>query len=363
MQYRELGTAGLRVSSVAFGAGPISGLMVGEIDGDTDGNTAERQTACVRRALELGINWFDTAATYGDGQSERSLGSALRAASLHDLPGHDLPVHDLPERSALSGEAGHAGVNVATKVRLFPEQLGDIRQAVLDSFMASLERLGLERVTLIQLHNSVTERREQLPTSVTPEDVLGRGGVVEAFEQLRSRALVSHFGFTGLGDAASLDALVRDGPFATVQIPYSLLTPVSGSDRSAGSTDVDYEELLRQCHRRGIGTIAIRVFAGGALTRQEPSPYTYKTKFFSLDLFRRDRERAERLAARLPRGMSLEEATVRFVLGTPSVSVALVGFASPAEIEEAARYAAAGPLEAELDRSLRCLRESDLQGR
>ena len=78
VEFRTLGKSGLRISAVSFGAGPISGLMVG-----TD-KTSQRQT--VQRALQSGINWFDTAATYGDGASERSLGPALAECESRPSP-------------------------------------------------------------------------------------------------------------------------------------------------------------------------------------------------------------------------------------------------------------------------------------
>src|SRR5919206_3512542 len=91
MHYRTLGRTGVRVSVLAFGAGPVSGLMTG------DDHAA--QLATVRRAVELGVNWFDTAPGYGQSRSEANLGRALR-------------------------QLGAAGaVHVATKVRLAPEQL------------------------------------------------------------------------------------------------------------------------------------------------------------------------------------------------------------------------------------------------
>src|SRR5688500_20209965 len=123
MQYRPLGNTGIQISAIAFGAGPISTLMVG--------SDANRQRSVVARASDAGINWFDTAATYGEGQSERSLGQALAELD------------------------ATARVHVATKVRLMPTDLADIRGAVRRSFLGSLERLGLRRVTLLQLHNSV----------------------------------------------------------------------------------------------------------------------------------------------------------------------------------------------------------------
>jgi len=71
MEYRELGKTGLRVSALGFGCGNVGGLMI-------RGTAAERERA-IARAVELGINYFDTAPSYGDGQSEQNLGAALRS--------------------------------------------------------------------------------------------------------------------------------------------------------------------------------------------------------------------------------------------------------------------------------------------
>jgi aryl-alcohol dehydrogenase-like predicted oxidoreductase len=69
MQFRPLGSTGLAVSAVSFGAGPVSGLMTSAV--------SDNQRAVIARAIALGVNWFDTAATYGDGRSESSLGEAF----------------------------------------------------------------------------------------------------------------------------------------------------------------------------------------------------------------------------------------------------------------------------------------------
>ena len=68
MQYRPLGTTGLSVSAIAFGTGPVSGLMT------SMSNNA--QQSVIAKAVELGVNWFDTAATYANGLSESGLGAA-----------------------------------------------------------------------------------------------------------------------------------------------------------------------------------------------------------------------------------------------------------------------------------------------
>lgn len=321
MKLCPLGTSGIRVSTISFGAGPISGLMVGD--------DSERQRSTVQTALDAGVNWFDTAAKYGEGLSEVSLGAALNTANV-------------------SGD-----FHIATKVRLMPDQLANIRSTVRQSFEESLERLGTHRVTLLQLHNSVTANRGDLPTSLTVDDVLGKDGVVPEFQRLRDEGLVQAFGFTGLGERSSVSRLVRSGAFTSAQIPLSLLTPFAGEDRSAGSIDVDYEELAAECSENGVGVIAIRVLAGGALSGQPPSPYTFKTKFFPLDLFERDQRRVARILRQLPDGMTPAEATVRFVSHLPGVSTSLLGFASPIQIEQATAWANRGPLDADILRTLR----------
>lgn len=316
MECRRLGQSQLAISAVSFGAGPVSGLMVG------DDATAQQQT--VRAALDAGINWFDTAATYGDGRSEQSLAEALQTCS--------------PDEATM----------IATKVRLMPDQLDDIPAAVHASFDDSLQRLGRERVQLLQLHNSVTAERGDLPTSICVRDVLGSGGVLEAFERLRQDGRVEAFGFTGLGDQQSLRELITSGQFTAAQVPVSLLTPFAAPGQSDGSINVDYRQLVEDCQQHDVGVIAIRVFAGGALVGKPPSPHTHRTKFFTLDIYQRDQHQAAQLARVLPPEISLPEASLRYVLSRPGVSTALLGLGSPQEVLQAQTSAAKGPLEDEV---------------
>ena len=110
MEYRSLGRTGLRVSVLGFGCSNGAGLMV-------RGAPKDREQA-VAQALELGINYFDTAPSYGDGLSEQHLGDALRSLS--------------------------APAYVGTKFSLWPEDMGDARSAVARSLEGSLRRLGRE---------------------------------------------------------------------------------------------------------------------------------------------------------------------------------------------------------------------------
>jgi len=314
MQNRPLGNTGIQVSAVSFGAGPVAELM-------TSPQRIDDQRRTVARAVELGINWFDTAATYGEGRSEESLGRVFEDLNLARQ------------------------VHIATKVRIPPDQLHDIRGYVRQSVEGSLQRLRVPSVTLLQLHNSVTSRRGDQPTSVTPADALDE--VLPAFEQLRREGLVQHFGLTALGEPESLRAVLRSRQFAAVQIPYNLLNPSAGRVMPKEFSEANLGNLLGLCETLGVGAFAIRVYAGGALTGQSPSRHTLTTKFFPLDLYQRDQVRAEKLLQTLPAGTSLAEVALRFVLGHAGVTSALIGFASPEQVEEAIAVATKGPLTAE----------------
>jgi aryl-alcohol dehydrogenase-like predicted oxidoreductase len=308
MQYRPLGKTRISASRLAFGAGPISTLMIGS-DGD-------RQRRVVEHALAQGINWFDTAATYGSGQSESNLGRVLEELDAADR------------------------VHVATKMRLMPEDLGDIREAVRRSFEASLQRLRLPRVTLLQLHNSITERRGDEPTSITPHDVLD-GGVARVFEDLHREGLVMHLGLTGIGQPAAMADVVRSGVFATMQVPYHLLNPSAGRLMPSGFAEANYGNIIAECDRQRMGVLAIRVLAGGALAGNAPSPHTLKTPFFPLALYERDQKRAAQLQAMLGPQCNLPRAAIRFALAHPQIHTAIIGFGSIAEIDQAVQALAA----------------------
>ncbi len=315
MQYRPLGTTGIRISAVSFGAGPVPELL-------TRADAADRQVATLRAALDAGINWFDTAPTYGAGQSESSLGGGLAQLASKD-------------------------VYVATKVRLPVEELSHAQRFILASIDASLRRLKRPQVTLLQLHNSITARRGDLPTSITPDDVLGPGGVAQAFTELRRQGKVVHLGLTGLGDLPALLDVLRSRIFETIQVPFHILNPSAGSVLVPAGVEANYGNLIGECERLGIGVLAIRVYAGGALADQPPSAHTRTTKFFPLPVYERDQARAAAVARDLPAGLTLKEAALRFVLSHRGVSSALVGFSAPEQVAEAVAYAGRGPLDPE----------------
>ena len=302
MQYRVLGRTGIRVSVIAFGAGPVSGLMTGA---DTDA-----QNAVVAAAINSGINWFDTAPGYGQGESESNLGRVLSELRPTE------PIH------------------IATKVRLpldSSEPTGDI---VRRSVEESLLRLQVSKVTLLQLHNGITTRRGDEPASITPADILQRGGVADAFRRLRDEGLIDHVGLTGTGHPEAMREVIRSGEFDTVQAPYSLLNPSAGNSSSSAAGETDYGNIIADCAAMQMGVFAIRVFAAGALLDQPPSAHTLKTPYFPLALYQRDAERARRIQAKLADRMSMPELAVRFVLTHPALSSAIIGFGSVCHVAE-----------------------------
>jgi len=308
MRFRILGRTGIPVSLVAFGAGPVSGWATA-VD-------PQQQLETVREAINSGINWFDTAPTYSDGRSELALGQILTELN-----------------------SAHR-VHVATKVRLTADAFRDVRGFVHRSVEESLRRLKRNEVTLLQLHNSITVQRGDQPTSITVHDVLGPDGVLSALEELCAMGLVKHLGLTGLGDAQSLKHVVDTGRFDTIQAPYNLLNVSAGQDVAAGFAEDNLQNLFWNCSEQRMGVFAIRVFAGGALAFREPSAHTRITKFFPLDLYERDRERAKNLAMQLPEGRSLPRAALQFALAHTAVSSAIVGFGHAEEVRQSIQFIA-----------------------
>ena len=302
MKYRRLGRTGLLVSEISFGAGPVSGLMTG-----TD---SERQVAVLRAAVQCGINWIDTAAGYGHGNSERSLGAAL----------HELDPHEQ--------------IHIATKIRILRASPVTVRQQIENGVTESLQRLRRSQITLLQLHNAVTEQPDQEPFSLTPEDVLQPDGVAAVFAELQQSGTITCCGLTGTGQPQALRQVLYSRQFDTLQIPYNRLNPSAGIVLTTDSSQTDYGNLLDDCAKLDLGAFAIRVLAGGAIAGNPPSTHTLTTPFFPLSLYQQDLQRARSIAAAEPPSEAVPQA-IRFVLQHPAICSAIIGFAEPREVLQA----------------------------
>ncbi|HET8577215.1 MAG TPA: aldo/keto reductase [Methylomirabilota bacterium] len=318
MEYRTLGRTGLKVAALGFGCGNVGGLMV-------RGTPAERERA-VARAIELGINYFDTAPAYGDGLSEQHLGQALKALK--------------------------ARVYVGTKVRLAPGDLNHMAPAIGRSLEASLGRLGSDRVDLLQLHNAIAPERRGNTLGVA--DVLEQA--VPALDKLRREGKIGFWGITALGDTEALHRVVDSGAMDSAQVFFNLLDPSAGIEVPPGFPGQDFHGLLARARVQRVGVIVVRVLAGGALSgtpARHPVAAPAVEPIATGPDYGTDVARAQGLTRLVDEGHveSLVEAALRFPLGMDAVSTVLLGYSTQAHLEYAAASMAKGPLPpAALDR-------------
>jgi aryl-alcohol dehydrogenase-like predicted oxidoreductase len=318
MEKRRFGRTGIDVSLLGFGCGAVGGLMIK--------GTAADQERAVARALELGINYFDTAQMYGNGESERNLGRVLRTL--------------------------RPDVYVGTKVRLPPTERSDIGRAIAASLDASLQRLQLERVDLFQFHNAITSTTNG--ADFAAETVLDE--VVAAFERLRAQGKFRFFGITANGETAALHRVVDARAFDSGQVSYNLLNPSPAGSLPAGYPAQDYADLLGHMQTADMGVINIRVLAAGALSGTEerhPLGSPPPAPIGSGADYRRDVERARRFLPLIRDGHadSLIELAIRYPLAQPAVSTVLVGYSTLDQLDYAARAVEKGPLpEATIER-------------
>lgn len=312
MERRKLGRTGIEVSLLGFGCGAVGGLMVG-------GGPADQERAAAR-ALDMGINYFDTAAQYGNGRSETNLGRVLKSLK--------------PK-----------GITVGTKVRLPPTERGQIAAGIASALDESLKRLQMEQVDLFQFHNAIVDKTSGANFSAASmlEDV------VPAFEKLRQQGKIRFFGITAVGETPALHKVVDAQAFDTAQVSYNLLNPSPGGAVPGNYPAQDYGNLLGHTRAADMGVINIRVVAGGALSGsadRHPLGSPPPDPIGSGGSYNTDVARAQRLAPLVGEGHadSLIEASLRFVIANPGVSTVLLGYSTMEHLEYAARAINKGPL-------------------
>ncbi len=309
MKYRTLGRTGLKVSEVGFG-----GAGIGHVWGPT---TDEECIRAVGRALDLGINFFDTSPMYGGGRSEDNLGRGLVGRRQEAI--------------------------IATKVRLQNEDdrasADNMLAAVRNSVEQSLARLGTEYVDILQVHHQVGAERGQYVAAVGPppryalllnkEDCLALGA---AMKQVVREGKVRFIGITAWdGNRNSVSEILSSGLFDTAQILYNLLNRSAVSAPPPGFDDLDQGQTLPIAQANQVGVIGIRSHAAGALVDRldrETAPDTEVS---------RDYARAATFRPLLAdRYSTLSQAALRFCLDNPAIATVAPGFKSVPEVEEAA---------------------------
>ncbi|MFE7209536.1 aldo/keto reductase [Streptomyces sp. NPDC057611] len=299
---RTLGGSGVEVSALGFGAAAIGNLYT-EVD-------EEQARAAVAAAWEQGIRYFDTAPHYGLGLSERRLGAALRslprsAYTISTKVGRLLEPTD-PGGSDLA----HGFAVPATHRRVWDFSADGVRR----SLEASLERLGLDRVDVVYLHDP-DDHAEHAFREGYP-----------ALEELRAQGVVGAIG-AGMNQSEMLTRFVRDTDVDVVLCAgrYTLL------DQRART------ELLPAAAERGVSVVIGGAFNSGLLADPRPGA-TYNYDSASPELV----DRAQRMKAVADRhGLTLRGAALRFCAGHPAVASVLVGTRSADEVRDCVEQFAA----------------------
>jgi D-threo-aldose 1-dehydrogenase len=287
----SLGRGDLRPTRLGLGTAPLGGLYEAVED--------DAAQAVARRAWELGLRLFDTAPLYGSGLAEQRVGRALR-----DVPRKELVLSTKVGRLLRPGVAPQsffAGTPPLGPVFDFGYD------ATLRSLDESLDRLGLDRVDVVLIHDPDAHYAQAIE------------GAYPALERLRAEGVVGAIG-VGMNQSELLCRFARDGDFDCFLLAgrYTLL------DRSAG------DELLPLCHERGIAVIAGGVFNSGILA----SGTTYDYLPAPPPVVERARQLRE-TCARF--GVPLEAAALQFPARHPAVACVVVGSRSAEELEEDVR--------------------------
>ena len=306
MRQRSFGKLGM-ASALTLGGGGL-----GQVWGPT---TREECVATVREAVESGINVLDLAPSYGNGEAESVIGAAFDGA----LP---------------------AGVRVTTKCRVGatpPEQVYDLLST---SLAGSLERMKLERVDVMFLHNAVTlgeEGGDRLTSVATVAEA-----VAPAFERLVAEGRVGHWGLTGISRADALIHLLTNGPRPDyIQCIANLLDSAGGLLPRSGPGRP--RDIIAAANTNGAAVMGIRAVQAGALTdaidRPLPEGHPELADYARAAPFR---------AVAADVGHSAAYLAHCYALSMEGVSTVVLGVKNREELRECIAAEAAGPLDAAL---------------
>ena len=308
---RRFGRTGLEVPAITFGGGWVGGVLIHRDRDEAFG--------ALDLAVENGIDWIDTAASYGDGVSETVIGEWLRARS-------------------------GRRPRISTKFRLDPAA-GDLRGQMLRSVEGSLGRLGLDNVEVVILHNQIGA---EIGGGALPEDAALRVG--DLMEELRENNLCRAIGMTALGDPAALLRVVGAGRFDVAQVYCNMLNPTAWM-RRPGWNSTDFAGLLDACAAEDMGVMGIRIFAAGHLASRERHGREVPITANAGDAA--EEARAAAVVAALGEAQGTPaQAALRFGLGCPGLSTIVVGLGELGHLREAIAAVGMGPLPAEAIRAL-----------
>jgi len=293
MQTRQLGTTDMQITPIGFGSWAIGGGNWSHGWGPQNDSDA---IAAIRKAVELGMNWIDTAAVYGLGHAEELVGMAI-AGMRNDKP------YIFTKCSLVWDGEGKIGNSL---------KAGSVRREC----EASLRRLGVDAIDLYQIHWP------------NPDEEIEEGWA--ELSKLKQEGLVRHIGVSNF-TVEQMRRAAAIAPVESLQPPYSMLRRAIES------------EILPWCHREGVGVIVYSPMLSGMLTgamtkeRAESLPaddWRRNNREFQEPRLSRNLELVELLRAIGRRhGRSPGEVAIAWTLRHPAVSGAIVGGRSAAQVE------------------------------
>jgi len=292
VNYRRLGRTGLEVSEVGYGAWGIGkDAWIGAED--------DESLSALNRAIDLGLNFIDTALAYGEGHSERLVGQVVRDRE----------------------ETVYVATKIPPKNRIWPAPSGLHPDEVFpgdyvkECTETSMRNFGFEAIDVQQFH-------------VWSDEWVGRGDWLEAVEELKGEGKIRFFGVS-INDHQPGNAvkLIETGVVDTVQVIYNVF------DQSPE------EELFPACQEHDVGVIVRVPFDEGALTGRIAPDTTFDEDDFRNDYFRGDRkeqvyERVQAIVSEL--GVTQDEVAevaLRYILSHPAVSTVIPGMRSVRNVE------------------------------
>ena len=290
MKYRKLGRTGIEVSEIGYGAWGIGGVQ-------WLGKTDQESLTALERAIDLGVNFIDTALAYGEGHSERLVGEVIR----------------------LRREQVYIASKIPPKNRKWPAPRVPLNEVFPSDYIIkcteeSLSNLGIDTIDVQQFH-------------VWQDDWTDESELLEAMTRLREQGKVKFFGIS-INDYQPSNAIraLKAGHIDTVQVIYNIFE------------QAPEQELFSICQALNIGVIARVPFDEGGLTGGIRPDTVFPQGDFREWFFKGDRKtkvhnRVERLRLLLgAEADGLPELALRFTLAHPAVSTVIPGMRSPRHV-------------------------------
>ena len=305
--YRAFGKTGLNISPLSFGGGAVGGLL---IDADDD---TRRQALLT--AFDAGINWIDTAPSYGQGKSEDAIGALL--------------------------EDMDANPYISTKFVIDTRNLSDISGQIHRSLEESLKRLKRDAVTLLQLHNPIGQVTGGRTLGIA--EILRSHGVLDTLETLKNQGLIHLCGITALGETMPIIKILKSNRLDSAQVYFNMLNPSAAFTPPPSWPCYNFTGIMDTCREHDVAVMNIRVFSAGVLATDER---TGKERPLTPgDTVETETEKARAIFALLGNdyGTSAQTA-LRFALAEEKIATTVLGLASIDHLQEALAGASMGPL-------------------